>query len=105
MTSYVGMVPLGETLRVYVLTADGSHQPVAPDAAPTWKVYGPSGFMAGMTGTCVQASDGSPVVGFYYASIPATGPNGFEAGEQYTVLFSWAVSTASRASAASFGVI
>jgi hypothetical protein len=38
---------------------DANKQPVAPDAAPTFRIYGPSGLLASAGGTCVDGHNGS----------------------------------------------
>jgi hypothetical protein len=163
MSEFSGFVALGDTFTDFLAVRDSNRQPVAPDAAPTFRVYGPSGILSAAGGTCTPAhtgsvtgaSNASPVVitsashglqtgqrvtvsgvggntaangtfvvtrvdantfsldgstgngaytsggtwlvtGFYKAAVVATGGNGFDAGEQYGVHYSWAVSSASR---------
>lgn len=171
MSEFSGFVTLEETFTDHLQVRDADKQPVEPDAAPTFRVYGASGLLSSAggtaslahTGTITGATNATPVVvtsvahglrtgqrvkvsgvvgntgangtfvvtrvdddhyslnssvgngaytsggtssvlGFYKASIAATGANGFEAGEQFFVHYSWAVSSASRAEVHGLGV-
>jgi hypothetical protein len=62
-------------------------------------------FSVAVSGSGGYVSGGTfKVTGFYKYTIAATGGNGFEAGENYDVHFSWAVSSAARAETHSFAV-
>lgn len=65
---YVGLVQLGDNCLGVLRVADTSDTPVDADALPTFRVYGPDGFVAGGTcslldsGVVAGASNASPVV-------------------------------------------
>lgn len=59
MDNFSGLVVLEGTLRDYLLTRDANKLPVAPDAAPTWRVYGPSGLLSLAQGTCSNVHSGA----------------------------------------------
>ncbi len=84
-----GFVTLEGTLVARVLVRNSSNTPVAPDAAPTYRIYGPSGLMASGTGTTTVGD----VTGLYSVSIAALAANGYEAGESYAVVFSGLISS------------
>lgn len=83
---FVGTPVLGDTLVDRVLTVDTAHTPTAPSAAPTYTVYGPSGQVA--TGTATQVG---AVTGLYSVSLVVSTGNGYAAGQQYSVVFSYTV--------------
>jgi hypothetical protein len=68
MGDYVGMVDLEGTLLASILVVDTSDTPINADAAPTYRVYGPNGFVEnGATsfrdsGTITGATNQSPIV-------------------------------------------
>lgn len=171
MSEFSGFVQLSDTFTDFLAVRDANRQPVSPDAAPTFRIYGPSGRLASAGGTCTPAHTGpvtgatnlSPitvtsaahglqtgqrvtlasvngntaangtyvvtvmddntfalngttgngaytnggtwtVTGFYRAAIVAKGGNGFEAGEHYSVHYSWSVASTARAEVHSIGV-
>ena len=85
-SDFVGFVTLEDTLydRLQVRDADG--QPVTPDAAPTFRVYGPSGLLAnaggvaslGHTGVVTGASNATPIV-------VTSAAHGLSTGQRVTV--------------------
>lgn len=48
-----------EDVVLTLVTDDGDRQPIDPDAAPTFRVFGASGAVAGGTGTAAQLESGS----------------------------------------------
>jgi hypothetical protein len=96
---FSGIVTLGETLVDRVLTVDTNHTPTAPAAPPAFTVYGPAGQVT--TGNTTQVA---AVTGLYQASLDVTSGNGFVAGEQYQVVYSYSVSGISRGTVHHFQV-
>jgi hypothetical protein len=88
---FVGTPLLGDTLVDRVLTVDTNHTPTAPSAAPTYTVYGPDGVVT--TGTTTQVG---AVTGLYSVSLICSTGNGYVAGQQYQVVFSYTVSAVVR---------
>lgn len=167
---FQGFVTLEETIKPVLVTRNTSSVPLDADALPTFRVYGPSGYLGVSgttafldTGTITGATNASPIVvtcaahglttgaritisgvggntaangtfivtrvdantfsldgstgngaytsggswhvtGAYRASIDATGANGFASGENYTVLYNWAISSSARSEVDSFCV-
>jgi hypothetical protein len=83
---FVGTPVLGDTLVDRVLTVDTAHTPTAPAAAPTYTVYGPSGTVT--TGTATQVG---AVTGLYSVSLLVSSGNGYVAGKQYQIVYSYSV--------------
>jgi hypothetical protein len=102
MSAFVGFGDLNDNLPDWIQLLDVNGQPVAPDAAPTYKVYGPAGNeLTAAAGTCSQVGT---VTGFYLATIPLTDSSGFEVGERYFIRYAWAVAAAARADGHTMGV-
>jgi hypothetical protein len=102
MSAFTGFADLNDTLPDWLQIIDANGQPIAPDAAPTYKVYGPAGNeLTAAAGTCSQVG---AVTGLFLASILLADSSGFDVGERYFVVYSWAVSAAARAEGHTFGV-
>lgn len=56
---YAGFADEGSDVTLLLLTRDADGQPVDPDAAPTFRVFGPAGAVAGGTGTATAAESGT----------------------------------------------
>jgi hypothetical protein len=89
--SFVGYVTLGSTIKIRVITTDTNGTITAPSAAPAYRVRGPGGQILSGNTTQVGA-----VTGLYEASIDATVPNGFAAGVNYDIDFTYTVSAIAR---------
>jgi hypothetical protein len=99
---FTGFGDLNDDLADWLQVMDANRQPVAPDAAPTYKVFGPAGNeLTAAAGTCSAVSG---ITGLYIATIPLTDGNGFDIGERYFVRYAWAVSAANRVEGHTFGV-
>lgn len=59
MSQFSGFVTLEDTFTDHLQVVDADKQPVAPDAAPTWRVYGASGILANAGGTTSLAHTGT----------------------------------------------
>lgn len=46
MAAFVGLVALGSAIDVAVVSRNSSQVPVDADAAPTYRIYGPAGFLS-----------------------------------------------------------
>lgn len=70
MSEFSGFVTLEGTFTDYLQVRDADKQPVEPDAAPTFRVYGASGLLPqaggtatlGHTGSITGATNASPIV-------------------------------------------
>lgn len=85
---FAGYADLDGTFTDLMVTAPPAAAPAAPDAAPTWQVYGPAGAMPNGTGTCAKfAAD----PGLYSYAIPALGSAGYEVAGSYLVVFRYSI--------------
>ncbi len=75
MPGFAGLVTLGSTIDVAVLSKSSTNVPTDADALPTYRIYGPSGFMVSGalaykdTGAITGATNANPTV------ITSTGHN------------------------------
>ena len=100
---FLGFVTLGDTLRLALQCRNSSDVPTAPDAAPTWAIYGDSDTSL-LTGS-LGASDADSKTGFRTGDAAITSGNGFVSGGRYTIRFAYAISSSARAAVATFGVL
>ncbi len=56
---FIGYIILGQTLDAVVLFRDSARVPVNTDAQPTFRVYGPEGLVAAVTGACTKLDSGT----------------------------------------------
>lgn len=87
------VIDLAATATLMVLCVDNNNEPKAPDSAPTYTVYDPDGNVV-QTGT-LGASDHNSKTGLRRGTEAMTGARGYVAGETYTVLYEYAVSSTS----------
>lgn len=87
---YLGPVALGATLRLAIQCRNGSAVITAPDAAPTWAIYG-SDDTALLTGS-LGSSDADSKTGFRTGDAAITGGNGFAAGGRYVIRYFYEIS-------------
>lgn len=90
MEGFQGFVDLESTFYGTLLTKAASGVPTDAASLPTFRVYGPAGFIT--SGTCALLDAGN-TNGFYSWTLPCLAASGFESGELYHVLFSYTVST------------
>lgn len=101
-----GFVTLGNTLTGGVLCRNSSGTPTAPDAAPTVKIYGPSGTtLALMTNGSTTGTSVSGVTGLYSYQFTLSGANGFAAGTTYFLTATFAISGTTRGETQSVTVV
>lgn len=83
---FQGFVQLEDTLQLVDLVKDSSGVPVNADALPTWRVYGPDGFVAGQSGSMAQRDAGA-VTGATNASpiVVTSAGHGLSTGTRVTV--------------------
>ena len=68
MASFAGLVALGNTIDVVVVSRNSSQVPTNSDSAPIYRIYGPAGFMtsgsltAKESGTITNCPPASPTV-------------------------------------------
>ena len=98
---FAGFVVLEATLTGLLLTTITNGTPTDADVLPTYRVYGPSGFL--LSGVC-SLLDAAATDGTYTYTIDATAVNGFASGQNYNVLFSCIVSGVTRGVVHSFMV-
>jgi hypothetical protein len=83
---FSGFVQLGDTLVLFVLITDSSSQPIEPDAAPTFRIYGPSGLLPSAGGTCTPAHTGTVTAASNASPIAITsGGHGLATGQIVTI--------------------
>ena len=92
---YMGTIPLGDTLRLALQCVNSSGVVTAPDAAPTWSMYGDSdtALLAGSLGS----SDADSKTGLRTGDAAITAGNGFSSGMRVIVRFAYAISSSNRA--------
>lgn len=90
---FFGFVPLGTTTFGFpIQCTNGSRTPSAPTGTPTWRIYGPNGSSALLTGTS-DASDTDSQTGLRWVTpVAITQANGFVAGSTYTIRADYTVS-------------
>lgn len=68
MPGFAGLVPISNTLDITVVAKNSSNVPTDADSAPTYRIYGPSGFLSSGTlttkdtGSITGASNANPTV-------------------------------------------
>ena len=98
------IVPLGTTIGFPVQVTNSSRTPSAPDAQPTWRIYGPAGGAAIMSGTAA-ASDTDSQTGFRFVTgVAITSGNGFASGNTYFIRAAYAVSATNEVDLGEFTV-
>lgn len=100
---YLGIVTLGDTLRLSLQCRNASDVPTAPDAAPTWAMYGSSDTSL-LTGS-LGAADADSKTGYRTGDAAITAGNGFASGSRYHVRFAYEISAAARAGVGYFNVV
>ncbi len=85
---FAGFVQLGDTFKGGVLARDGSGSPAAPDAPPSFAVYGSTGQMPHGSGTATKLGVSVGLYGFRLVADPA---DGYEIGGTYLIVAAWAV--------------
>ncbi len=98
---FQGFVALESTFVLYIQVTTSARTPVAPDAAPTFKVFLGSAELSALAGTSVAVS---AVTGLYKVSIACTAANGLAAGQTVVVRSVGAISSTGWSSLDSFGV-
>ena len=56
--SFVGFFEIGSTYNAAILVRDNGLSPLDADSAPVFRVYGPNGILAGVTGACTLLDSG-----------------------------------------------
>jgi hypothetical protein len=83
---FVGFVKLEFLISVWLQVVDANKQPVAPDAAPTFRVYGPSGLLQGAGGTSIDGHTGAVTGATNASPIVITETNhGRSTGQRVTI--------------------
>lgn len=82
---FSGFVTLEDTLTLWVAVRDSDSQPVAPTAAPTFRIYGPSGLLSAAGGTTSAAHTGN-ITGATNASpiVITSAAHGLSTGQRVT---------------------
>jgi hypothetical protein len=100
---YIGDVALSGTILIPVVCRNGSDVPTAPDAAPTYTVYGPDGSQVGTQTGSMTLTPGSKT-GFRGVVLTASAANGYASGSTYTVHIDYDISSTNYAVIAAFAV-
>lgn len=103
---FFGFVTLGSTTFGFpIQVTNSSRTPSAPDAQPTYRIYGPGGGAAILTGTA-PASDTDSQTGFRFVTgVQVTAGNGFASGLTYTIRSAYAVSSVNEVDIGTFSVV
>lgn len=84
---FVGFATLEAAIRAAVVVTNSSWVPINADAAPTYRIYGPSGLMTSGTGS-LTAKDTFTVTGATNASpivITTSASHGLQTGQRVTI--------------------
>lgn len=83
---FEGFVELGDTFPLTVLARNGEESPVTLDSLPTYRVYGPSGFITGQSGS-LSLKDSKTVTGADNTTPIAITCNlhGYSTGDRITI--------------------
>lgn len=105
MNGFLGFVPLETTTFGFpIQVTDADRAPASPDAQPSYRIYGPSGGTALVTGTASN-TDTDSQTGFRFATnVAITSANGFEAGKTYFVRAAYSESSDDYVEVGSFTV-
>lgn len=87
---FAGYAVLESTFVGMLLTKNASGTPTDADALPTYRVYSAQGNLTSANGTCALL-DAANTDGAYSYTIPCTSANGFAAGQNISILFSYVV--------------
>lgn len=90
----LGYIQLESTLNLAVQCENSSGVATAPDAAPTWSMYGSSA-TALLTGS-LGAADSDSKTGFRMGNAAITAANGFASGMRVIVRVSYLISSSAR---------
>lgn len=99
--NFRGRKPLGTEIRIGVQSRNGSRVPVAPDAAPTFRVYSEAGGSAVVTGS-LPPTERYQTTGLFEHMLPLN--SSFSAGRYY-VIYKWAISSTNYADMDAFEVL
>ena len=99
---YFGLTELAGNQPIWVITSTDGVTPVAPTAAPTYRVYQEGSSTVLVTGTMTGPVDTQ--TGLYRASIAVTAANGFARGLSYIVQMAYAVAGVNYAQSGTFTV-
>lgn len=90
---FFGFVALGTTTFGFpIQVTNSSRTPSSPASAPTWRIYGPSGGAALLTGTAPSSDTDSQTGLRFVTSVSITGANGFASGNTYYIRADYTVS-------------
>lgn len=98
---FAGFVPIGSAFVDDFLALDANNVPNDGTGSPTFTVYGPSGAMAGGTGTAAKTD---ATTGLYRYTVTPSAPNGYVSGQVYRVVLLYVVSAVTYAVIKSFQV-
>ena len=101
MGQYLGMAPIEQPTTLGVLARSGA-APVALDAPPTYRIYGPAGVMQNGTGT---ASPVAGATGMYQVAFTPQAANGFLPGLTYSILWAGTISGGAWGDLSTFTVV
>jgi hypothetical protein len=103
MNGHLGFVTLGDTLQILAQCVNGSGVASAPDSAPSYAIYNPSGTPL-LTGS-LGGSDHDSKTGLRRGTAAITSGNGFAVGSVYLLRVAYAVSSTNYALTYAFNVV
>lgn len=99
---FIGHVESGGTLPLAIQCRNSSGVPTTPDSAPSYTVYGPS-FGAAIASGTLGASDHDSKTGLRVGSLSISGS--YSAGNLYTILYEYSISSSPRKAVGFFRVV
>lgn len=88
------LVPLGTTIGFPIQVTNSSRLPSTPDAAPTWRIYGPNGGAALLSGVAASSDTDSQTGLRWVTGVAVTTGNGFASGNTYFIRSDYLLSSA-----------
>lgn len=103
---FFGQVAIGTTTFAFpVQVTNASRTPSSPDAQPTYRIYGPTGGAALLTGNAANTDTDSQTGLRWVTGVQVTVANGFAAGNMYFIRAAYAVSSVNEVDIGSFVVV
>lgn len=103
MNGHLGLIALESTLQILAQCVNGSNVATAPDASPSYSIYGTDG-TALLTGT-LGGSDHDSKTGQRRGTAAITAANGFAVGNIYYLRVGYAISSTGYALEFTFNVV
>ena len=101
---YYGPISLEGNITIWLQCRTDARAPVAPDSAPTYRIYGPDASTIMTSGSGSFSGPVDSQTGLYKAVIACTVANGYASGSNYSIRNSYLVSSATKVSQGTFSV-